>query len=121
MDIITNCEFETSEDFAHKLDSEDPLARFRERFYIPEGTVYMDGNSLGLLSKDSEDSVFRILKEWKTLAIRGWLEARRPWFYLAEVLGAMWRTADLIFSVWSHDISPPRFSLHIKPSVLTIL
>lgn len=89
MDIITNCEFETSEDFAHKLDSEDPLARFRERFYIPEGTVYMDGNSLGLLSKDSENSVFRILKEWKTLAIRGWLEARRPWFYLAEVLGAM--------------------------------
>lgn len=89
MDIITNCEFETSEDFAYKLDSEDPLARFRERFYIPEGTVYMDGNSLGLLSKDSENSVFRILKEWKTLAIRGWLEARRPWFYLAEVLGAM--------------------------------
>ncbi len=89
MDIITNCEFETSEDFAHRLDSEDPLARFRERFYIPEGTVYMDGNSLGLMSKDSENSVFRILKEWKTLAIRGWLEARRPWFYLAEELGAM--------------------------------
>ena len=89
MDVITNYEFEPSEDFAHKLDSEDPLARFRERFYIPEGTIYMDGNSLGLLSKSSESSVFRVLNEWKTLAIRGWLEARRPWFYLAEELGAM--------------------------------
>ena len=76
--------FETSEDFAHKLDSEDPLARFRQRFYIPEGAIYMDGNSLGLLSKDSESSVFRVLNEWKTFGIKGWLEAKHPWFYLAE-------------------------------------
>lgn len=86
---MTADEFEKSEDFARKLDSEDPLARFRERFYVPGGAMYVDGNSLGILSKDSESSVLRVLNEWKTLGIRGWLEAKHPWFYLAEELGAM--------------------------------
>jgi len=81
--------FETDEDFARKLDSEDPLTKFRQRFYIPEESIYMDGNSLGLMSKDAERSVFRVLNEWKNLGIRGWLEAKHPWFYLAEKLGAM--------------------------------
>jgi len=80
--------FELDEDFAHKLDLADPLARFRHLFYIPEGEIYVDGNSLGLLSEASESSVLQVLDEWKTLGIRGWLEAKQPWFYLAEELGA---------------------------------
>ena len=83
-----DCEFRVNEGFARNLDSEDPLAEFRKRFYVPKGTIYLDGNSLGLLSKDSESSVLRTLDEWKTLGIRGWLEAKFPWFYLAEQLGA---------------------------------
>jgi kynureninase len=86
---MTADEFEESEDFARRLDLDDSLAGFRERFYVPEGVVYVDGNSLGLLSKSSESSVLRVLKEWKTLGIRGWLEAEHPWFYVAEELGAM--------------------------------
>lgn len=85
---MANHKFETSEDFAKKLDSDDPLAKFRNRFHIPEGTIYVDGNSLGLSSIDSERTVLRVLNEWKTLGIRGWLEAKHPWFYLAEELGA---------------------------------
>jgi kynureninase len=81
--------FETSEDYAHILDLEDPLAKFRERFYVPEKTIYVDGNSLGLLSADSERSIHRVLDEWKTLGIKGWLEAKPPWFYFAEELGSM--------------------------------
>ncbi|MCW4051647.1 MAG: kynureninase [Candidatus Bathyarchaeota archaeon] len=80
--------FELDEDFARKLDLDDPLAGFRHHFYIPDGEIYMDGNSLGLLSQASESSVLQALDEWKTLGIRGWLEARQPWFYLAEELGA---------------------------------
>ncbi len=82
-------EFDISENFARKLDSEDPLAKFRERFFIPERSIYVDGNSLGLLSKDSEKAVMRVLDEWKTLGIKGWLEAKRSWFYFSEELGAM--------------------------------
>ncbi len=48
----------------------------------------MDGNSLGLLSKDSEGSVLRVLNAWKALGVKGWLEAKRPWFYFAEELGS---------------------------------
>ncbi|OGF59259.1 MAG: kynureninase [Candidatus Fischerbacteria bacterium RBG_13_37_8] len=81
--------FDSSEECALRMDREDPLARFRDQFYIPEGIIYMDGNSLGLLSKDAESVVNRVLNEWKQLVIRGWLEAQQPWFYFAERLGAM--------------------------------
>jgi kynureninase len=82
-----NRSFEIDEQYAHKLDSEDPLSHFRERFYI-SNSIYMDGNSLGLLSKDAEIPLLRVLSEWKTMGIRGWLEAEVPWFYYAEKLGA---------------------------------
>jgi len=80
--------FEKDEQFAQKLDLEDPLSKFRHRFYVPKETIYVDGNSLGLLSKDSEEAVRHVLDEWKTLGIRGWLQAKHPWFYFAERLGA---------------------------------
>lgn len=76
-------------EYTIQLDKEDALKKFRSRFYIPESTIYMDGNSLGLLSKDAEASLLRVLKEWKDLGIKGWLEAQRPWFYFAEEVGAM--------------------------------
>lgn len=79
---------------ANDLDRADPLASFRKRFYIPENTVYVDGNSLGLLSKDAEGSLLRVLNEWKTLGIEGWFTARRPWFYFAEEIGNM--AAELV-------------------------
>lgn len=79
---------------AGRLDREDPLKRFRRRFAVPRGTVYLDGNSLGLLSIDSERSLQKALGAWRTLAVRGWLEADPPWFTLAESLGA--RCAPLV-------------------------
>jgi kynureninase len=62
--------------------------RIRERFYIPPGILYFDGNSLGPLCTDAEDAVLRTLDEWKRLGIRGWLEADPPWFTLCEELAA---------------------------------
>lgn len=80
---------ETNASYARKLDSEDPLAEFRDRFYVPDGTIYVDGNSLGLLCKDSENSILEVLNEWRTLGIEGWLRAKRPWFYFAEQIGGL--------------------------------
>ncbi|UCB61016.1 MAG: hypothetical protein JSW72_02890, partial [Candidatus Bathyarchaeota archaeon] len=65
--------FESTAQYALKLDSEDPLLRFRQRFHTPSETIYLDGNSLGLLSKESEGSIMRVLNEWRTLGIKGWV------------------------------------------------
>lgn len=73
---------------ARNLDREDPLRRFRRRFHIPRGVIYLDGNSLGLLARDSEAALQKAIHSWRDLGIRGWLEADPPWFYLAETLGA---------------------------------
>jgi kynureninase len=77
----------TEEKFALELDNSDQLAGFREHFYIPPNTIYMDGNSLGLLSRDAEYSLKRVLNEWRDLAIKGWLNGKTPWFYMAEEIG----------------------------------
>lgn len=80
--------------FAQQLDSQDPLARFADRFYRKPGTIYLDGNSLGLLSKDAEASLLNVVDQWKTLGIDGWLGADPPWFYLGEELGKL--SANLV-------------------------
>ena len=82
--------FNQEENFALKLDSQDPLSKFRDRFYIPENeTIYLDGNSLGLSSKDAELNILRVIDEWKKMGIRGWLEPEKPWYHFGERLGAM--------------------------------
>ncbi len=76
-------------DEARRLDQKDPLASFRSRFYVPKGKIYLDGNSLGLMSKEAEQAVLEMLDAWKTYAIDGWTQGKHPWFYLAERLGRL--------------------------------
>ena len=83
-----------SEQHALDLDAADPLRGFRDRFHIPSSTVYLDGNSLGLLSIDAERAVLAALESWKVQGIAGWLAADPPWFTLGEELGA--RMAALV-------------------------
>jgi len=78
---------QTDEQFSRKMDQEDTLSNFRNKFFIPDNTIYMDGNSLGLMPKDTHTAVDRILDEWKNMGIGGWLEGKIPWFYFAETLG----------------------------------
>ncbi len=73
--------------YAERLDEQYELASFRERFYVQPGTYYMDGNSLGLLSRDAEAAVLNALDEWKTLGINGWMAGSPPWLTLGEELG----------------------------------
>jgi len=81
--------FELGEDYALRLDAEDPLAVFKDRFYHIPGSIYMDGNSLGLMSKDAEETLMRVANEWKTLGIGGWGRGKIPWIDYGERLGAM--------------------------------
>ncbi|HEV2121267.1 MAG TPA: kynureninase [Chloroflexota bacterium] len=74
---------------ARKRDAADPLRGFRERFYLPGGVIYLDGNSLGLASRDAEASLMDALESWKRQGIDGWTGGTRPWFSLGEDLGAL--------------------------------
>lgn len=73
--------------YAEERDRADPLGHLRERFYVQPDTIYMDGNSLGLLSRDAERTLLATLEDWKTLGIDGWLRGNPPWFFLGEELG----------------------------------
>lgn len=72
---------------ARRLDRQDPLGHLRELFCVPPGTIYMDGNSLGLLSLPAQAAAIEALAQWREQAIGGWLEADPPWFTLGEELG----------------------------------
>ena len=58
---------------ARSLDDADPLARFRARFALPEGIVYLDGNSLGALPKETADRIAHVVRqEWGAGLIGSW-------------------------------------------------
>lgn len=74
-------------DTAIQLDEQDPLKAYRDEFYIKEGQYYLDGNSLGLMSKRAERKVLALLESWKEYGIDGWTEGDSPWYYMSEKLG----------------------------------
>ncbi|MFJ7753634.1 kynureninase [Peribacillus muralis] len=75
-------------DYARQLDEKDTLHAFRDEFYLKPGSIYMDGNSLGLLSKRAERTLLESLADWKEHGIDGWTQGKQPWFFLSEELGA---------------------------------
>jgi len=74
-------------EYARSLDVEDELRKYRDEFYLNNDGVYMDGNSLGLMSKRAEQSAFDLLNSWKKYGIDGWTEGEHPWYFLSESLG----------------------------------
>jgi len=55
------------------LDREDPLALFHDRFLLPSGVIYLDGNSLGALPAATPERLRRVIEEeWGEALIRSW-------------------------------------------------
>jgi len=68
------------------LDAADPLARHRDRFLLPEGVIYLDGNSLGPLPRGVAERVAQgVRAEWGESLIRGW--NLHGWMDLPERVG----------------------------------
>src|SRR3954452_16127668 len=68
------------------LDRADALAAFRARFALPEGVVYLDGNSLGALPRATAARVGAAVEtEWGRDLIRRWTE--QGWTALPLRLG----------------------------------
>ncbi|MBN8845712.1 MAG: kynureninase [Sphingomonadales bacterium] len=68
------------------MDRADPLAPLRDRFDLPEGMLYLDGNSLGAMPKDaSARAHYVVTREWGADLIKSWNSA--GWFDLPVRLG----------------------------------
>ena len=74
-------------------DRADPLAGCRDRFAIPQGTIYLDGNSLGALPCAVPERVARVVaEEWGRDLIMSW--NRHDWIDLPRRVGE--RIAPLV-------------------------
>ncbi len=83
--------FEPTLSGARRLDADDSLAGYRDRFFIPqtpggEDVVYFSGNSLGLQPKAVRGYVEKELEDWATLGVEGHFLARHPWMPYHEFL-----------------------------------
>lgn len=77
------------------LDARDALRPLRDLFTLPEGVIYLDGNSLGPLPKAAPERIAKaVQEEWGEGLIRswntaGWYEApRRVGDKIATLIGA---------------------------------
>lgn len=85
----------TSLDQVRAWDAADPLRGFRARFALPEGVIYLDGNSLGPLPRATAARMRDVVeREWGEGLIRswndaGWVEApARVGAKIARLIGA---------------------------------
>ena len=68
------------------LDRDDPLAPLRDAFVLPDGVIYLDGNSLGALPKTTAPRLQQVMQdEWGRDLIRSWNTA--GWIDLAQRIG----------------------------------
>lgn len=77
------------------MDAADPLAGLRDRFVLPEGMIYLDGNSLGALPKATEARVREVIAgQWGKDLIKSWNQhdwiglPRRVGGKIARLIGA---------------------------------
>jgi kynureninase len=75
-------------DDALALDASDLLAPMRQFFDLPENLIYLDGNSLGALPRETSASVRSVIgDQWGRDLIASW--NRHDWITLPERTGAM--------------------------------
>ena len=96
---MTSSTFQLGEAFAAALDARDPLAHFRERFYIPTGKggqecIYLCGHSLGLQPKTARVYIEQELEDWAQLGVEGHFHGRNPWMPYHRLLAG--QTAALV-------------------------
>ena len=73
-------------DRARELDAADPLAPYRDRFALPAETIYLDGNSLGCLPKDTPARIAEVVgEEWGRDLIGSWNTA--DWIVMPQRIG----------------------------------
>ena len=85
----------TTREDCERMDRDDPLAALREQFILPDGVIYLDGNSLGPLPRTAAARVQQVVcDEWGVGQIGSWNSAgwidlpRRVGDKIARLVGA---------------------------------
>jgi kynureninase len=100
------------------LDAASTLSGVRQRFSIPDGVIYMNGNSLGAMPKSVGDSLSAFVeKEWGQDLIRSWNV--NGWYVLASQLGE--QVSRLIGAAPDEVIFSDSTSVNLYKLVVTAL
>ena len=95
--MFSELNFQNTLSFAQEMDAKDPLAHFRNEFYIPDfhtNTVrYFTGNSLGLQPKRVEKFLLEELGAWRKFGVEGHFEAKRR--SMSRIM-TIWTIASLV-------------------------
>ena len=88
---MSSLRFQNGADFAAAMDARDPLAHFRDRFFIPktpsgDDCIYLCGHSLGLQPKTTRSFIEQELQDWAELGVEGHFHARNPWMTYHRLL-----------------------------------
>ena len=102
---------------ARALDAADPLARFRALFALPQGVIYLDGNSLGALPRDVPAGLADTAeRQWGERLIRSWNEG---WIDAPQRLGGL--IAPLIGATPDEVIVGDSTSAHLFKALVAAL
>ncbi len=92
------------------LDEADLLSHCRTRFELPEGIVYLDGNSLGALPRSVQPRLAHaIAQEWGVGLIRSWNDAH--WYTAPQRVGA--RIAQMVGAHANEVIAADSISVNL--------
>ncbi len=94
------------------------FSKTKSRFHLPEGIVYLDGNSLGPLPVNVHQRMSRtIVDEWGELLIKGWNEA--DWFSMPNTMGE--RIARLLGAASGSIVMGDTLSIKIYQALTSAL
>ncbi len=104
-------------DEARALDAADPLASYREQFALPDGVIYLDGNSLGALPKATPAALADVAtRQWGDRLIRSWNEG---WIDAPQRIGG--KIAPLIGAAADEVIIGDTTSTHLFKALVAAL
>ncbi len=113
---------------ARTLDASDVLAPLRERFALPHGVLYFDGNSLGALPTTVPARIAQVVEDdWGTGLIRSWFE--RGWWeaplrvgdLIAPIIGCAEGQVVVGDSVSVHVFNLLAAAIRLKPGRQKVL
>jgi kynureninase len=104
-------------DEARALDAADRLAAYREQFALPDGVIYLDGNSLGALPRATPAALADVAtRQWGDRLIRSWNEG---WIDAPQRIGG--KIAPLIGAAADEVIIGDTTSTHLFKALVAAL